>query len=245
MTAKYHPFLDALNKKLGGTTENEVIESMEEEEEEEEEENVQTGQKRKRKRKYNWVSKRSFLDNEAEVSGSDDSDDNEEEDESDDQGLIIDDSSDVEENNASYYRALDNAIMVDSSQPDPSTAPQPSPPSSSVLTDEEYEVETKRLKKIKAFLSKLTTYIGQIMILGFNSQKYDIPLIRPYLPSSIIKTTEHRNKLLKESHVNHAVRNIPPAEKENSCLMTSIPCCDLTLNFGRYNVGYFQPRLYY
>ena len=40
-------------------------------------------------------------------------------------------------------------------------------------------------KKVKAFESKLKSYIVQISVVGFNSQKYDIPLIRPYLPSSI------------------------------------------------------------
>ena len=69
----------------------------------------------------------------------------------------------------------------------PSTAAQAPPPTATVLTHEQEEVERKGLMKIKAFLSKLLTYIDQITIIGFNSQKYDIPLIRPYLSSSIIK----------------------------------------------------------
>ena len=130
--------------------------------------------------------KRTFLDDEAQLSGEDDDDDSDS-DGSDVEGLI-DDSSDVEMNNVSFYRAADN--NVSDSKPGPSTAlqaPPPPPPTATLLTHEQEEVERKGLKKIKAFLSKLLTYIGQITILGFNSQKYDIPLIRPYLPSTIIK----------------------------------------------------------
>ena len=34
-------------------------------------------------------------------------------------------------------------------------------------------------------------YVGQHTVLGFNSQKYDIQLIRPYLASSLMKTAEN------------------------------------------------------
>ena len=116
--------------------------------------------------------------------------------ESDLEGLI-DDGSDVEEDNASYYRTFDNSTMNDESsqQPGPSSTSQTMYP---ILTDEEYSVEQKRLKKVKSFLSKLKTYIGQITILGFNSQKYDIPLIRSYLPSSIIKYDGTPKQVIKK-----------------------------------------------
>ena len=180
-------------------------EREEEEEEKEEVDDVQIGQKRKRKgtrKNKQRVSKRTttFLDDEAELSGGGDDDDadgdsDDEDIESDLEGLI-DDSSDVEEDNASYYRAFDNTTE---SQPGPSsTSAPPQPPSNNDLTDEQYEVETKRLKKVKAFLSKLKTYIGQITILGFNSQNYDIPLIRPYLPSAIIKHDGTPKQIIKK-----------------------------------------------
>ena len=162
--------------------------------EEEEENQVQiVGTKRKRrvsrKEKRQVSRKRTFLDDEAQLSGEEEEDD----DDSDSDGSIIeglfDGSSDVEENNASFYRAVDN--NVSDSQSGPSTvlqaSPPPPPPTATVLTHEQEDVQRKGLKKIKAFPSKLLTCIDQITILGFNSQKYDIPLIRTYLPSSIIK----------------------------------------------------------
>ena len=120
----------------------------------EEVEDVQIGQKRKRKDKNNRVSIRSFLDDEAELSG-DGSDDDVERDV---EGLI-DDSSDVEDDNESYFTTND-----ESHQPGPSSSAS----SFSILTDEECKVEMKHLKRVKAFLSKLKTYISQITILRFN-----------------------------------------------------------------------------
>ena len=93
LTEKYQPFLDALEVKqaeiekyfLQGMNEveervveeeeEEIVEEEEEEEEEEAVENVQIGQNRKKKGAVSKrVSKRSFLDYEAELSGDDDSD---------------------------------------------------------------------------------------------------------------------------------------------------------------------------
>ena len=92
---------------------------------------------------------------------------------------LIDDSNDLEENEASFYQNINNNVN-DDSQPGPSTLIIP-------LTYEQKEVGRKRLKKLKTFHSKLLTYIKQITVLGFNSQKNVIPVIRPYLPSAIIK----------------------------------------------------------
>ena len=121
----------------------------------EEVEDVQIGQKRKRMDKNNRVSIRSFLDDEADLSGDGSDDDDVERDV---EGLI-DDSSDVEDDNASYFITND-----ESHQPGPSSSAS----SFSILTDEECKVEMKHLKRVKAFLSKLKTYISQITILGFN-----------------------------------------------------------------------------
>ena len=49
------------------------------------------------------------------------------------------------------------------------------------LTSAEIKVAERLLKKNENCLKKLMTYIEQHTVLGFNSQKYDIPLIRPYL----------------------------------------------------------------
>ena len=48
-------------------------------------------------------------------------------------------------------------------------------------------INLKKYKKEKALLKDLMTYISQLIVLGFNSQKYDIPLIRNYLAPSLIK----------------------------------------------------------
>ena len=171
MSNRYQPIIDALNlkqleskKKLDEEDREEEGQRQGGEEEEDEEEVQMVGTKRKRKvsrKKQNQVSrKRTFLDDEAQLSGEDDDDDDSDSDGSDVEGLI-DDSSDVEENNTSFYRAVDN--NVSDSQPGSSTAVQTPPLSTAtLLTFEQEEVERKRLKKIKAFLSKLLTYIDQI-----------------------------------------------------------------------------------
>ena len=189
LTQKYQPSLDALEVKQAeieikmrhGKPEDE--EAMEESDEDVEEyDDARVGQKRKRKGeggKKKRVSNCRFIDDEPELSSGDSS-------ESDD-----DISSDVDESNALYH----HRPSTNDSQPGSSPAPQPM---YSVLTGEEYEVEQKRLKRVKAFLSKLKTYIAQITILGFNSQKYDIPLIRQYLPSSIIKFDGTPKQIIKK-----------------------------------------------
>ena len=45
----------------------------------------------------------------------------------------------------------------------------------------------KLLKKYKRLLRKFFKYCDQLIVIGFNSQGYDIPLIRKYLPSSLAK----------------------------------------------------------
>ena len=148
------------------------------EEEEEEEDLATTGIKRKRKNKSKGKSKRPFLDMEADISDDDDSEDDEDSNDCDEiVGLINDD--EMEGNNDSFYRAIDNE------RPGTSSAAQP--PENVVLSAEERQVKEKRLKKVKTCLSMLMTYIGQLTILGFNSQKYDVPVIRHYLVSSLIK----------------------------------------------------------
>ena len=220
MTDRHQPTINTLNERRVELIELGVAEAVEEEgeweerggESESEAEEVQAvGGKRKRKRSRRQISggggrKRAFLDNEAEVSGSDRDSDNDDSNDDDDDGEsdvegLIDDSSDVEGNNASFYQAFDRN-RSDYSQPaaavvtaGPSTAPQPT---ATPLTNEQEQVERKRLKKIKASFSKLMTYIEQITILGFNSQRYDIPLIRSYLPSAIIKQDGTPKQIIKK-----------------------------------------------
>ena len=40
-------------------------------------------------------------------------------------------------------------------------------------------------------MKRLLKYISQHTVLRFNSQKHDIPLIRPHLPSSLTKSSEN------------------------------------------------------
>ena len=104
-----------------------------------------SGERRKRKKKRQGRSKRPFLVIEAGISD-DDSEDDEDSDDCDEiEGLINDD--DMEErDNASFYRAFDNE------RPRPSSATQP--PENVVLSAEDRQVEEKRLKKVKACLSR-------------------------------------------------------------------------------------------
>ena len=48
-----------------------------------------------------------------------------------------------------------------------------------------YKLNEKRYKKLKSLLASLSKYCDQLVVLGFNSQKYDVPLVRRYLPSSL------------------------------------------------------------
>ena len=65
------------------------------------------------------------------------------------------------------------------------------------LTPEQEQVEKKKLKKLLALKKKLVGYAVQLTVLGFNSQRYDIPLIREYLPSSLIKIDEIPKMVIK------------------------------------------------
>ena len=148
---------------------------------------VASGERRKRKNKRQGRSKQPFLVMEADISN-DDSEDDEDSDDCDEiEGLINDDDMD-EGDDASFYRAFDNE------RPGPSSATQP--PETVVLSAEDRQ-EEKRLKNVKACLSKLT-YIGQLTILGFNSQKYDVPLIRHYLVLSLIKQDSTPKQVIKK-----------------------------------------------
>ena len=42
-------------------------------------------------------------------------------------------------------------------------------------------LQEKRLKRLKGIRSRLETYINQLVVLGFNSAKYDVVLIKKYL----------------------------------------------------------------
>ena len=49
------------------------------------------------------------------------------------------------------------------------------------------------------------TYIGQLTILGFNSQKYDVPLIRHYLAWSLIKQDGTPKQVIKKMEGNMSI----------------------------------------
>ena len=201
LNEKYQPYLIELEKQKEeieakisqGRVEREVVREERSEGEEEDYEDNPVGKKRKRKQGKERASSsgsNQFLDDEAEVS--DDDYDDVDIYESDDEVLdLIDDSSDIEDNNESFYRAVDNTLT-----PQPSLSTQSS--MSSSLTDTEYDVEIKRLKRVKTFKTKLESYISQITVLGFNSQKYDIPLIRHYLPASIIRNDTIPKQIIKK-----------------------------------------------
>ena len=61
------------------------------------------------------------------------------------------------------------------------------------------ELMKKKLNKYKTLLSKLTTYCDQLVVIGFNSQRYDIPLIKEYLPSSLRKFDSIPRFVIKKS----------------------------------------------
>ena len=108
-------------------------------------------------------------------------------DDSDIEGLI-DDSEEVQENDPSFYRAVDiqqNALLPVTI---PSNIESATATSISVQERERQQaIQLKKYKKEKAILNKFMTYISQLVVLGFNSQNYDIPLIRNYLASSLIR----------------------------------------------------------
>ena len=63
----------------------------------------------------------------------------------------------------------------------------------------------KRHNKIKSLHASLLKYCDQLPILGFNSQKYDIPLIRRYLPSSLARLDTIPDFVIKKTNSYMAV----------------------------------------
>ena len=57
-----------------------------------------------------------------------------------------------------------------------------------------------RHKKIKSLLSSLYIYCDQLITISFNGQKYDLPLIKRYLPSSLQKFDSLPNKVIKKGN---------------------------------------------
>ena len=58
---------------------------------------------------------------------------------------------------------------------------------SSSPAEKEKFVSQRQLIRLETLMSKFEYYCDQIVVLGFNSQKYDIPLIKNYLASSLSK----------------------------------------------------------
>ena len=56
----------------------------------------------------------------------------------------------------------------------------------------------KLLNKLKQMRLKLEMYCDRLIVLGFNSQKYDIPLIENYLPSSLARLDAMPRFLVKK-----------------------------------------------
>ena len=48
-------------------------------------------------------------------------------------------------------------------------------------------IEEKKFKRMKSVRTSLGSYCDKLVVLGFNSQKYDIPLIKKFLPISLAK----------------------------------------------------------
>ena len=46
-------------------------------------------------------------------------------------------------------------------------------------------LEVRNFKRMNSLLSSLQKYCDQLPVIGFNSQRYDIPLIKRYLPASL------------------------------------------------------------
>ena len=152
-----------------------------------EQEIIPTGSKRKGKsRKEDKRNKRRFLDSSAAVDDEDESEDEESdsEEESDIEGLI-NDNSDEEENDVHFYRLLDRQRRNNEEEEQPVMS-ETETESNVEMTPEEQILTEKWLKKFERVLKRLNKYINQHTVLGFNSQKYDVPLI-PYLPSSLMK----------------------------------------------------------
>ena len=153
------------------------------------------GEKRKgaskSKKKSKKRCKSSFIDEECEASSDEEGDEDDAEGDSDIEGLI-DDSEEVDDD-PSLHRALDNEM--DSAIDESITESEDIELSSDDDAGGEEEgeesgltkIEEKRLKRLKSALSSLAKYCDALIVLGFNGQKYDIPLIKKYLPISLDK----------------------------------------------------------
>ena len=150
---------------------------------------IQTGAKHKRKsKKEDKKNKRRFLDSSVVVNDCEDESKDEEDDgrdESDIEGLINDDN-DEEENDVNFYRLFDHQRRNNEEELQ-SVMDDTENESNVEMSLEERTLIEKLLKKYERALKRLNKYISQHTLLGFNSQKYDVPLIRPYLPSSLMK----------------------------------------------------------
>ena len=58
----------------------------------------------------------------------------------------------------------------------------------------------KKIKRYKSLLSSLLLYCDQLVIIGFNSQKYDLPLIKSYLISSLRRFDTLPQKIIKKDN---------------------------------------------
>ena len=57
-----------------------------------------------------------------------------------------------------------------------------------------------KLKKVKKCKRKLLNYIEEHPVIGFNMQKYNIPLIRPYLASSLMRLDSTPKLIIKKNN---------------------------------------------
>ena len=166
-------------------------------------ENVEIVMKRKRKQSKTKI-KRSMLEDEASYSGDEDfSDETDDEDITSDIEGLINDEDDIDENDVHFYREFDNA------NPSERKVETSSISLSEPLSSEEIAVIEMKLKNVKKCLKKLLGYIEQHTVIGFNSQKYDIPLIRPYLPSSLIKLGESPRHIIKKDNGYMLINHLP------------------------------------
>ena len=117
------------------------------------------------------------------------------------EGFINNDTEGEEENDANFYREFNNRNRIE--EPEPIL--EPFSPSESLrekkeLSTSEIKATERVLNKTKKCLKGLLKYIEQHTVLGFNSQGYDLPLIRPYLPSSLIKLKNSPRQIIKRGN---------------------------------------------
>ena len=139
-----------------------------------------TEKKRKKEQIY------SFLNDKADVAHDNDNTDEEddEDEESDLEGFLDDNdcSESNEEDEIVTHQQLDNIHR------NTEKIYSPSPPNKKRnKTENAKEHLEKTLKRYKQLLSKLIMYCDQLVVFGFNSQRYDIPLIKDFLPGSMTK----------------------------------------------------------